>query len=100
MTNFLSTVHVMSNKLVLSYSLQNRIASVFEARTCCYVFNTSEEMEDLAWLVSVFSVSLRNTVVAVVIAFTIQELDTTSFSLKSSILFHCLFSIKHPGLTH
>lgn len=37
-------------------------------------------MEDLAWLVSVFSVSLRNTVVAVVIAFTIQELDASSFS--------------------
>lgn len=37
-------------------------------------------------LVSVFSVSLRNTVVAVVIAFTMQELDTPSFSLKAALV--------------
>lgn len=48
-------------------------------------------MEDLAWLVSVCRVSLRNTLVA---AFTVQELHT-SFSLKSSIVFYWLFSIKH-----
>lgn len=40
MTNFFKYSTCNVKQIALSYSLQNRTVSVFEARTCCYVFTT------------------------------------------------------------
>lgn len=90
---FLSTVHVMSNKRLchIHYRLNLRLVLA----VMYLLHNGGNGGPYFTLLVSVFSVSLRNTVVAVVIAFTKQELDTPFLLSEKQHSF-----TEHPRLSH